>query len=347
MGEQDVLYDAFISYSHQDKVFATLLEKTLENFKPPGGLGILPRYLRIFRDERDFTGPDYQASLRRHLQESAKLIVVCSPAAHQSQYVDDEIQQFIKAKGVDHLVPVLFSGVPNNQAKPGQEAELAFPKALCEALGMPLAADYRGFNPLEDTVNKGRFEDAWFKTLADLYGKSRDQIEQREERRQIHRRNFTLALISLVISLVFGPVWIWQKGYNLDQGMLKIQSLVASIHVEPMKMVLLPAGSFQMGEVAHLEERWRKPHPITIKPFAIGIYEVTFNEYDRFAIAEGRLLPSDPQGWGRGRRPVINVSWEEAKAYAAWLSKQTGKYYRLPTEAEWEYAARSGAKSLS
>jgi len=77
------------------------------------------------------------------------------------------------------------------------------------------------------------------------------------------------------------------------------------------------------------------------KPFAIGKYEVTFTEYDRFAEATGREKPDD-WGWGRGLRPVINVSWDDAKAYASWLSEQTGKRYRLASEAEWEYATRGG-----
>ena len=75
----------------------------------------------------------------------------------------------------------------------------------------------------------------------------------------------------------------------------------------------------------------------------MGRYEVTFDDYKRFTDdpATTQTLPAD-QGWGRGTRPVINVNWDDAKAYAAWLSAQTGKMYRLPSEAEWEYAARAG-----
>ena len=75
-------------------------------------------------------------------------------------------------------------------------------------------------------------------------------------------------------------------------------------------------------------------------PFEMGQYEVTFDEYDLFAAATGREKPAD-QGWGRGNRPVINVSWDDAVAYTQWLSERTGLNYRLPSEAEWEYAARA------
>ena len=109
------------------------------------------------------------------------------------------------------------------------------------------------------------------------------------------------------------------------------------------EMVVLPTGRFRMGDLSGGGFSEEKPvRSVTIsRPIAMGKYEVSFAEYDRFARATGRVLPDD-EGWGRGNRPVVNVSQEDAKAYAAWLSAQTGKRYRLPSEAEWEYAARAG-----
>jgi len=112
------------------------------------------------------------------------------------------------------------------------------------------------------------------------------------------------------------------------------------------KMVWMPTGQFRMGDLTGKGEEDERPaHTVKItQAFAIGQYEVTFDEYDKFALATQRELPDD-KGWGRGKRPVINVSWKDAVAYAQWLSAQTGKPYRLPTESEWEYAARAGSET--
>jgi len=90
----------------------------------------------------------------------------------------------------------------------------------------------------------------------------------------------------------------------------------------------------------HPENNESAPYKIKLdKNFYIGKYEVTFDEYDYFAKANKLDLPDD-NGWGRGKRPVINVSWNDAQAYLSWLSKTTGKRYRMPTDAEWEFSAR-------
>jgi formylglycine-generating enzyme required for sulfatase activity len=108
------------------------------------------------------------------------------------------------------------------------------------------------------------------------------------------------------------------------------------------EMVVIPAGRFRMGDIQGDGSDSEKPvHQVFVAPFAMGRYEVTFAEYDKFAQATGRDKPKDG-GWGRGNRPVIHVSMDDATAYGVWLSQQTGKQYRLPTEAEWEYAARAG-----
>ena len=117
------------------------------------------------------------------------------------------------------------------------------------------------------------------------------------------------------------------------------------------EMVVLPAGSFLMGSPESEEGREDDEgpqHRVEIREaFVVGAYEVTFEEWD-VCVADGGCGGNrrpDDWGWGRGKRPVIAVSWEDAQAYINWLSRKTGEEYRLLSEAEWEYAARAGSRT--
>ena len=113
------------------------------------------------------------------------------------------------------------------------------------------------------------------------------------------------------------------------------------------QLVVVPLGSFMMGSPDSEWGRFNNEGPqrrVTIaEPFAVSVYEVTFGEWDA-CVNEGGCNGYQPhgEGWGRGGRPVINVSWDDARAYVKWLSQRTGKRYRLLSESEWEYVARAG-----
>ena len=166
-------------------------------------------------------------------------------------------------------------------------------------------------------------------------------------------------------------VEVRQKGYEEFVGTVRIEvgqritrvialrRVVGAVFRDALKsggegpeMVVLPTGRFRMGNLSDdvcdeysscIDERPVRTVKIS-KRIAMGKYEVTFDEYDYFASAINAPKPG-AFGWGRGSRPVLQVAWEDAKVYVRWLSAQTGKNYRLPSESEWEYAARAGTRT--
>lgn len=166
--------------------------------------------------------------------------------------------------------------------------------------------------------------------------------------------NFHMYVPEYLDKFYKNPGWDW-TGTTLDDRSTPIytDSLIFDLNKYPNdnnsivpiypKMVSITPGQFHfICDSEDVIGRESKDYLITIeKPFAIAKYPVTFAEYDCFCKATHRPLPHD-LGWGRDQHPVIQITWYEANAYCEWLSKRSGKYYRLPSELEWEYVAKIG-----
>lgn len=136
---------------------------------------------------------------------------------------------------------------------------------------------------------------------------------------------------------------------NLDERLLDTNPLVAelvTVNINEPDLVEIAAGCFVMGSPPEEPGRdFNEPQTfVCVDAFSMGKYEITFSQYDVFATETGLKLPDD-YSWGRGNQPAILMNWYEAVAYTEWLSTKTGQTWRLPTEAEWEYAARAGTET--
>jgi formylglycine-generating enzyme required for sulfatase activity len=189
------------------------------------------------------------------------------------------------------------------------------------------------------------------------------QVAERLARRRTRRVQALFGTLSALLAL--GGMGWWQQDFFREQYRWRVIMGPRVLTAEQEKdkaakpgsefaecatgcptMIVVPADKFMMGSPESEGDRYNNEgpqHEVTIaKPFAVGQTEVTFAEWDACVAAGACAGASDSNNWGRGDRPVINVSWDDAKQYIAWLSRITGKEYRLLTEAEWEYAARAG-----
>lgn len=372
-GPVPLKYRAFISYSHADTGWARWLHRGLESFVIDKDLvgretatGTIPSTLRpVFRDRDEFTaGKALTEQTRTALDAAEALIVVCSPSAAKSRYVNEEIRLFKTSRPNRPLIPLIVAG------RPGDAKSECFPPALrfkLDASGQAttepdelLAADAQ-----EEGDGKAL---ALAKVVAGLIGVSSDEIfrrADRERRAALRRRRRVQGLFALLLLLlgIGGLLWLkgpylWEQYHWLTAMGARVLTPQEERALEPGSefvectggcptMTVVPPGKYQMGspDGVGLDEERPRHEVVFAHPFAIGKYEVTMQEWDA-CVAAGVCPATSDTGWGRGKRPAINLSWEDAKRYVEWLARHTGKPYRLPSEAEWEYAARAGTATL-
>jgi hypothetical protein len=229
-----VRYWAFISYSHKDTAVADWLHRKLETYRVPRSLvgtesregDVPPRIMPIFRDRDELpTSSELGDNLQKALQQSRYLIVICSPAAAQSRWVEEEVRAFKSTRGRDYIVALIAKGVPNATDR-GRAEEECFPSGMRFDVDSsqrkvqvePVAADLR---PEGD----GR-ERAFLKVVAGLLGVGFDDLYQREKRRQ-KRRQFLLAAAMIIGLATIGATW-WSLA-RLGRSQEKITEQVSAV----------------------------------------------------------------------------------------------------------------------
>lgn len=302
--------DIFLSYKREEQSAARTLADALEK-----------QGWTVWWDPKLRAGERFDDVIEAALKESKCVVVMWSNLSVNSRYVKDEATYALNR---NKLVPVRI-----------EQVELPF---RFEALHTP---DLVGWDGAEDFSEFRRFVDD-ISLIVRPRTINRQRNDVNSNRRAPQRKNANPP--KSASEELPQQVTPHGGGSGFDPGMV-FQDTLKDGSLGP-EMVVVSAGKFQMGDIQGGGESIERPvHSVRIlKPFAIGKYPVTFEEYDKFASAIGWECPGDA-GWGRDRRPAINVSWLDTVKFSEWLSKEVGRRYRLPTEAEWEYAARAGTKT--
>ena len=355
--------DIFISYKREEQAAARKLADALEQ-----------EGLSVWWDPKLRVGEHFDDVIENALDQAKCVIVMWSERSVQSRYVRDEAMYALER---DKLVPVAVEKITLPFRFKGVHT--------LSLLGWDGSRDFAEFRRLVDDISailrSSREKEAGLKPEQP----NRRFIDQKAPNTwQSHYAIAAAAgAVLIIISGIFWwSKWQPEPVENkrslkettelLAAGQTKVDGQNETVKQPPMtktqpqkpvsltgkvvrdrlkngelgpEMVVVPAGSFHMGDIQGGDQYALPIRTVKIqKPLAIGRYEVTFAEYDQFATAAGHWLPRD-SGWGRDRRPVINILWRDATEYAKWLSEQTGRRYRLPSEAEWEYAARGGRET--
>jgi len=327
-------HDVFISHSAKDKPVADATCATLEK------AGI-----RCWIAPRDvLPGVPWGKSILDAIHGSRAIVLVFSGHADKSPQIEREVTLAVEAG-----IPLIPLRIENVVASGSLRYFLSTPHWL-DAMTPPLE---RHLERLVEVVRQitASPQDATAEPPA--AAERRDSVANEPPQvsppppssvaASSHRRLFALAL-ALGVAAVAVPAALYLRAHSTPAIAPLTRFRDCS---DCPEMIAIPAGNFTMGSPPSEEGRYQDEgpqHRVTIaEAFALGLYDVTFAEWDACVTDGGcnGYRPSD-NGWGRARRPVINVSLKDAEAYAAWLSRKTGKSYRLPSEAEWEYAARAG-----
>lgn len=307
--------DIFISYASQDKI----------RIKPMA-VALAAEGWTVFWDRAIKPGENWHNVIGQQLKASRCVVVAWSTASVGSDWVRDEAAEGKRRNALIPLsldavdIPLGFGQIQNADLKAwdGDPASMEF-RELIAAITLRIGPPSKTPSTLIEA-----------KRVFPLG--ERSDAKPEGEKPFIHSPVNIRPIRKILVLIVM-----------LGGFLSGLALLLQWPFIHEPEMVRIEPGQYLMGSDLHSEEQPRHWVKIT-KPFGIGRFEVTFEQYDAYARTEGKPLPDD-NGWGRGKRPVINVSWHEAIAYAEWLSVKTGKRYRLPSEAEWEYAARAGMQT--
>jgi len=342
---------AFLSYAHRDDDYHNLLITKLGTELGKAVSVAIGANFSIFQDRKDLAwGENWPSALDRSLEGSCFLIAILSPSFFNSPYCRQELKEFIeierRAGRNDLVLPIYLVDTPLLE-----NAEKRADDPLAQLMSERQRRDWRD-------LRYEPFEDPKIRRAVDALAK--DMVRALERSNPSYGTPFAEQSDSYEIGAFEDPLAFVTEARK--QGLMEGQTATLNLNAnsalpepgtvfrdidEPWcpQMVVIPPGSFVMGSPADEEGRQDNEEPehrVHIeKPFALGIYPVTFDQYDHFCVETGRRKPGD-ESWGRRSRPIINVNVEDAEAYLVWLSKETGETYSLPSEAMWEYACRGG-----
>jgi formylglycine-generating enzyme required for sulfatase activity len=317
--------EVFFSYSHKDEDLRDELSKHLALMKRQ-------RVITAWHDRKIGAGTEWENEIDEHLNTADIILLLISSDFLASDYCYDiEVKTAMKRhdEGEARVIPVILR-----------------PVDLKGALFGKLQALPKEARPVTDWPNR---DQAFLNVAQSIRAAIEElQLQWRPLEASIVTEPQASAAASThspdrppIISPSRGKIHMHA---DVDPRALPDLAVFKDIDASWCpEMAALPSGKLMMGSPDTGEEGNAKPQrQVEINyRFAVGRYPVMFDEYDHFCEEIGRWKPGD-QGYGRGRRPVINVNWMDAKAYCEWLAQETGKPYRLLTEAEWEYACRAG-----